>query len=153
MRALVPGWYGIGTALNNATKEQRESLQASVNRPFISTVLENASQEMARARLPILRRYALAGPNGEAIYTRIESEYTNTKAQILQMTGHQTLMDHAPVVADSIKDRNPWTDILNLSQIELLKRYATASESEQPTLKAVIQASINGIAAAMQSTG
>ncbi|MGJ8636561.1 MAG: phosphoenolpyruvate carboxylase [Phycisphaerales bacterium] len=153
MRALVPGWYGIGTALNNATKEQRESLQASVNRPFISTVLENASQEMARARLPILRRYALAGPNGEAIYTRIESEYTNTKAQILQMTGHQTLMDHAPVVADSIKDRNPWTDILNISQIELLKRYATASESDQPTLKAVIQASINGIAAAMQSTG
>ncbi len=153
MRALVPGWYGIGTALNNATKEQRESLQASVNRPFISTVLENASQEMARARLPILRRYALAGPNGEAIYTRIESEYTNTKAQILQMTGHQTLMDHAPVVADSIKDRNPWTDILNLSQIELLKRYATASESDQPTIKAVIQASINGIAAAMQSTG
>lgn len=153
MRALVPGWYGIGTALTQATDEQRESLQASVNRPFISTVLENASQEMARARLPILRRYALAGPNGESIYSRIESEYANTKAQILQITGHKTLMDHAPVVAVSIEDRNPWTDILNLSQIELLKRYAIATESDQSILKAVIQASINGIAAAMQSTG
>lgn len=153
MRALVPGWYGIGTALTQATDEQRESLRSSVNRPFISTVLENASQEMARARLPILRRYALAGPNGESIYSRIETEYTNTKAQILQITGHQTLMDHAPVVALSIEDRNPWTDILNLSQIELLKRYANASESDQPILKAVIQTSINGIAAAMQSTG
>tara|TARA_R110002096_G_scaffold173781_2_gene348265 strand:+ start:457600 stop:460314 length:2715 start_codon:yes stop_codon:yes gene_type:complete len=153
MRALVPGWYGIGTALSAATDEQRESLRSSVNNPFISTVLENASQEMARARLPILRRYALAAPNGETIYARIESEYLNTKAQILEITGHKTLMDHAPVVALSIKDRNPWTDILNLSQIELLQRYAKASESDQPALKAVIQASINGIAAAMQSTG
>ena len=153
MRALVPGWFGIGTAMSSASKDQRASLHASVNRPFISTVLENASQEMARARLPILKRYALAAPNGEAMYARIESEYTRTKSEILAITGNKTLMDHSPVVAASIKDRNPWTDILNLSQIELLKRYAKASESDQAVLKAVIQASINGIAAAMQSTG
>lgn len=153
MRALVPGWYGIGTAMTSATNEQRESLRSSINRPFISTVLENASQEMARARLPILRRYALAAPNGESMYARIESEFNSAKAHILEISGNKTLMDHAPVIADSIKDRNPWTDILNLSQIELLKRYEAAPESDQPMLKEIIQASINGIAAAMQSTG
>ena len=153
MRALVPGWFGIGSAMANATDEQRRTLHTAAKRPFISTVLENASQEMARARMPILRRYALGGPNGMAIYSRIESEFINAKAAILAVTNQDNLMAHAPVVGRSIHDRNPWTDVLNLSQIELLKRARVAPASEQPALKAAIQASINAIAAAMQSTG
>lgn len=153
MRALVPGWFGIGTAMTDATKEQRETLHAAAKRPFISTVLENASQEMARARMPILRRYALAGPSGQSIYNRIETEFNNAKSAILAVTNHDDLMAHAPVVGRSIHDRNPWTDVLNLSQIELLKRARSAPDADQPMLKATIQASINAIAAAMQSTG
>lgn len=153
MRALVPGWYGIGSAVENATTTQREQLVHAAQRPFVSTVLENAAQELARARMPILKRYATMAPNGLVMFERIKSEFDHTKSAILNATGRETLMDHSPVVGRSIEDRNPWTDILNLAQIELLKRFAVADEQHKPQLKLILHASINSIASAMQSTG
>jgi len=153
MRALVPGWYGIGTAIQNATATQIEQLNHAAQRPFVSTVLENASQELARARMPILRRYASGAPQGDAMFKRIETEFNTTKDAILKATGKDNLMAHSPVVGRSIDDRNPWTDILNLAQIELLKRFAKAEQNEQIELKLILHASINAIASAMQSTG
>jgi phosphoenolpyruvate carboxylase len=158
MRALVPGWFGIGSAIADATQAQHASLKASVHRPSLSSIIENASQELARARMPILRRYASLAKDGDAFFERIETEFTKTKSALLELTGNTDLMAHSPVVGASIHDRNPWTDVLNLSQIELLKRYATATQEQSPQeqaseLKAIIQSSINAIAAAMQSTG
>lgn len=153
MRALVPGWYGIGTAIKSATQDQRDQLEQAAKRPFVSTIFENAAQEMARARMPILRRYAMMSPEGLAMFERIQTEFDLTKSAILNATNRKTLMDHSPVVGRSIEDRNPWTDILNLAQIELLKRFDNADEEQIPQLKLTLHASINAIASAMQSTG
>ncbi|MBX3321914.1 MAG: phosphoenolpyruvate carboxylase [Phycisphaeraceae bacterium] len=157
MRALVPGFFGLGTALSNATNEQRAALRsAAASHPFLSTVLENAAQELARARMPIFARYAAAstaGPAGAAMFQRIEREHTLARDAILDLTGNTDLMAHSPVIGRSIADRNPWTDVLNLAQIELLTRAASADDQQRTALRPVIQASINAIAAAMQSTG
>src|SRR5690606_39239754 len=48
MRALVPGWYGLGAAIAEASEADRANLRcAAVDDPFASTVLQNAAQEMA----------------------------------------------------------------------------------------------------------
>jgi phosphoenolpyruvate carboxylase len=155
MRALVPGWFGVGTALSAASDaEAKELRHAAEHRPFVSTVLENASQELARARMPILRRYALNAPDGESMYARVRDEYERTRDAVLRLTGRDDLMAHSAVVGRSIRDRNPWTDVLNLAQVELLARWRDAkTENERAELRPALQASINGIAAAMQSTG
>ena len=154
MRALVPGWYGIGTAIADASDAQRQTLRTNAHRPLISTILENASQELARARMPILHRYALSAPGGETMFDRVQSEYERATAGVLDATGNDDLMAHSPVVGRSIAQRNPMTDVLHLAQIELLKRHRAADSDEQRgTIAPVIQASINAIAAAMQSTG
>lgn len=154
MRALVPGWYGIGTAIADASEAQRETLRTNANRPLISTILENASQELARARMPILRRYALNAPGGESMFERVFGEYQRATSAILLATGNDSLMAHSPVVGRSIAQRNPMTDVLHLAQIELLKRYrSSVDEKQRSSIAPVIQASINAIAAAMQSTG
>jgi phosphoenolpyruvate carboxylase len=62
------------------------------------------------------------------------------------------------VIQRSIQERNQPTDLLNLLQIELLRRYLAANEAPDDSaakdaLRPLIFASINGIAAAMQSTG
>ena len=63
-------------------------------------------------------------------------------------------MAHSPVVGRSIRERNPMTDVLHLTQIELLNRYRSAAdELDRAQIAPFIQASINAIAAAMQSTG
>jgi phosphoenolpyruvate carboxylase len=154
MRALVPGWYGVGTAIAQASDTERSTLRENARRPLISTILENASQELARARMPILERYARNAPNGSAIFDRIYAEYQRTKDAILDVTGNDNLMAHAPVVGRSIAQRNPMTDVLHLTQIELLSRHRSAKDDEtRAQIAPVIQASINGVAAAMQSTG
>ncbi|TVQ61479.1 MAG: phosphoenolpyruvate carboxylase [Phycisphaerales bacterium] len=154
MRALVPGWFGVGTALDSMERDDREAMaRAFAARPFIGIVLDNAAQELARARMPIARRYALAAPNGQAMFDRIKGEFDKAVRSVLTVTGRADLMAHAPVIGKSIHERNPWTDVLNLTQIELLTRWRNAGEDERETLKPALQASINSLAAAMQSTG
>ena len=154
MRALAPGWFGIGAALSSCGKDDLALLRRHAeSSPFLSTILDNAAQEMARARLPIAKRYAAMGPGGERFYALLESEYEVSKRHLLAITGRTGLIDHAPVIAASIVMRNPWTDILNLIQLELLKRFRESGEPDQAALRSAILASINGIAAAMQSTG
>jgi len=63
------------------------------------------------------------------------------------------------VLQKSIRLRNPYTDVLNLLQVELINRdRATGQENGHSTahresLRTALFLSINGIAAAMQSTG
>ncbi|MEQ8317232.1 MAG: phosphoenolpyruvate carboxylase [Phycisphaerales bacterium] len=154
MRALAPGWYGLGSAIEHASEAQVGELREAIDqRAFLGTVLDNAAQELARARMPIFRRYAMRGPGGRQMYDLVAAEHDRTRDAIARLTGRKYLMDHAPVVGRSIHERNPWTDVLNLAQIELLTRYRDADERERERLGTVLQASVNAIAAAMQSTG
>ena len=152
MRVLVPGWFGLGTALDQleANKLNQFKVHAKSD-PFINTVLQNAAQEMARVRLPIARLYAESGPNGAQFSERIEGEFARTSKALLNILDQPTLLSHAPAIEHAIQKRNPWTDILNLIQIECLRRQSKGED--HPQLNATLQAAVNGIAAAMQSTG
>jgi phosphoenolpyruvate carboxylase len=63
-------------------------------------------------------------------------------------------------IAATIRYRNPVTDVLNLIQIDLLRRWRALEdtrgadeEAETQEIKQALFVSLNGIAAAMQSTG
>jgi phosphoenolpyruvate carboxylase len=157
-RAIVPGWYGVGAALTAvlAEDDMAARLRALHERwPFLRAVLANAQREMARARLAIARDYArLAGDDGAegGVFAAIESDFRKAAKAILRITGQAGLLDDQPVIRKSIALRNPYTDVLNLLQIELLRR-CRAEPVEREELTRLLFLSINGIAAAMQSTG
>ena len=66
----------------------------------------------------------------------------------------EDLLDNYPVIKKSIILRNPYTDVLNLLQVELIRRLRrTDDESAREELRNTVFLSINGIAAALQSTG
>jgi phosphoenolpyruvate carboxylase len=154
MRMLVPGWYGVGTALSSLEPDDLNTFKrACAERESISAVMDNAAQELARARMPIARRYALRAPDGDAIFAAVQAEHERAASMIRTVTGRDSVLQHSPAIARSIAHRNPWTDVLNLSQIELLRRHAEADEDGHEALKPLLFASINAIAAAMQSTG
>lgn len=156
IRALVPGWYGVGSALGGAEGELAEAAALAgrnAGNPFLSTLLDNAAQELARARMPIVRRYAeLAPAGGQEILALVLAEFERSRVAVLRLTGRPTLLAHMPAIERAIADRNPWTDVLNLIQIELLRRQREG-RGEAEELAMAIQSTINGIAAAMQSTG
>ena len=110
---------------------------------------------MARARLDIARYYAeLDEENGGIeIHERIAAEFDAARTAILRITGQSELLDASPVIQRSIALRNPYTDVLNLVQVELLRRYRDADEAARESLRQLLFLSINGLAAAMQATG
>jgi phosphoenolpyruvate carboxylase len=154
MRILCPGWYGLGTALSELSGDERASLGARFEQGgFLTTVFENAMQELARVRLPIAKRYAMAASGGDAVWPLIEAEFERTKSALLEITGCDSLLANARAIETAIEHRNPWTDVLNLIQIDLLTRARDAGDGERAALTPLLQASVNGIAAGMQSTG
>ena len=160
MRYNVPGWYGVGTAV--ASVAEKDSSAAETMRrlyqqwDFFKTVVDNAQQEMARARLSIAAHYASAighDQGGAALHQRIAEEFDRATRAILDITGKENLLDNSPVIQRAIEARNPYTDVLNLIQVELMNRHRSGAEPNNDLLQSTIFLSINGIAAAMQSTG
>ncbi len=158
IRAAVPGWFGLGSAIDRAVSEGATDIATLrawfESWPFFRAVIANAEQELARARLEIAERYARAAgfdPN-EGIGLRIREEFELTARLLLEITGSQSLLDRRPVVQGLIRERNPETDALNLCQIELMNR-SRQHEGDDSELRSAMLASLNAIAAAMQSTG
>ncbi len=171
MRALAPGWYGLGTALASATEREIAVLRAAYaagaggvregSGGLVATVIDNAAQELARTRLAITRRYAGQEADGLAVVTMLEDEFARARAGVMRVIGGEAgadLLDRSPVLKRLIRHRNPWTDVLNLAQVELLSRAREreargAALPDDDAVRSAIFESINGIAAAMQSTG
>ena len=155
-RYTVPGWYGVGTALREALgdSEDRDRLEAMhADWPFFQAVTANALRELARARFLISERYAALAEGRQ--HEKIAAEFERTEKSLLKITGQKRPLAHSPVIEKSIRLRNPYTDVLNLVQLELMQRWRAgeADEDEAERLKEALFISINGIAAAMQSTG
>lgn len=161
VRYNVPGWYGSGEALGGLLDENATASQDLAGLyhdwPFFRAVVDNTQLEMARARLPIAERYDHAlreARDDTSLHEHIAEDYRRACQAILRITGQRALLDNDPVIQRSIQIRNPYTDVLNLLQIELLRRYRTeTNERGKEELRQALFLSINGIAAAMQSTG
>ena len=155
-RMTVPGWYGAGTALAEAFSDGHlDALRAAYDAsPFVRTVAANAMREMARARLAVARRYAAraerAGADGTP-FEHVEAEFARAERALLRLARRDTLLAEGSPIAATIRYRNPPTDVLNLVQVELLDRHRAAPADE--AVFAALLATLNGIAAAMQSTG
>ena len=156
-RYIIPGWYGVGAALGRAVEIAGEELRRLYDSwPFFQAVVNNAQREMARARLDIAQEYAILAAShqgGEAFHRRITEDFARGREALLHITGQRELLGDNPVILKSIALRNPYTDVLNLLQIELMKRHRSGTESDHERLSHALLFSVNGIAAAMQSTG
>ncbi|MDL1879370.1 phosphoenolpyruvate carboxylase, partial [Cytophagia bacterium CHB2] len=154
-RYNVPGWFGIGAALSELLATRAEALQKlqQLYREwlFFRTVLDNAQLEMKRAHLAIAGFYAQA--RRESFHQIIVDDFQRATQAICAITGQAEILDNAPVLKKSIELRNPYTDVLNLLQTELLQRWRQPDIAEREPLRHALFLSINGIAAAMQSTG
>ena len=154
MRCNVPGWYGIGTAFERLVLGDASNLDAcrSAYRAggHFRAFIDNAQQEMARARLMVGGWY-LGTEDG--LHPRIVDEFDRAERAVLEITGQAGLLDNNPVIRESIRERNPDTDLINALQVELLRRVRTEAFDDEVEMKNVVLLGVNALAAAMQSTG
>ncbi len=155
-RIILPGWYGLGAALEAAVGEYGlERVQQMLERkPFFRTTLANAEMAINKADMGIAERYVgLVEDDGlrDRIWTRLRDEYDRTTRLILQVTGQERLHDREPVLQRTIERRNPYVDPLSVIQVELLRRWR--ANPEDADLLETLHLAVNGIAGGLRNTG
>jgi len=87
----------------------------------------------------------------ENIFNRIRHEWQSSIDKLLDIMGHDRLLQDNPFLERSIRNRFPYLDPLNHVQVELLKEHRTHSPDER-VLRG-IQLTINGISAGLRNSG
>jgi phosphoenolpyruvate carboxylase len=155
-RMNLPGWFGLGAALSEEIQacglHRLQSMYAAW--PFFASAVDNAQLSLGTADIPTARRYAAIAPSAvRGVFEAIVDEYDRSVATVLQVTQQREVLERSPVLARSIKLRNPYVDALHVAQLALLKRHRAAPERERELVMDAIHHSINGIAAGLQTTG
>ncbi len=176
-RYVLPSWYGVGTALEAYLAENPSVHLAQLQQmysewPFLRAFLDNMQMTLSKADMHIAHHYALLVDDVELrqhIDTAIQQEYERTERAILRIVGSHALLDHTPVLQESIRRRNPYVDPLSYFQIMLLRRLrklggplslppeqeekASSEEQERAKLTHAVLLTINGVAAGVRNTG
>jgi phosphoenolpyruvate carboxylase len=157
-RHVIPGWFGVGWALDRFASSRPGGLallQAMTERfPFFTDFVRNVELALSKVDLPIARLYAgLVEDEAlrERFFNSVADELRRSVRMILAVTRQSALLESDPVLARSLRLRNPYVDPLSLIQVELLRRKRRGEESEE--LDYVLAATINGIAAGLRNTG
>ena len=154
-RINLPGWYGTGIAFAEIVQSDKESLKTMQalykDWPFFHTVVDNIQLEMERTHLTISQYYTLLSKHD--FLNTITDDFKMAVDMVTKITGQSAILENAMVLKKSIVLRNPYTDVLNLLQLELLQRWKKRLKIKPEDLRQALFLSINGVAAAMQSTG
>lgn len=153
-RAMLPGWYGFGSAVRDAGVPLAELKDLHDSWPFFSSALGNMEMVLAKADLAIAGRYAELVEDKalrKAVFGQIHAEWERTTEALLAITGQSQLLEKSPDLAEIIRSRLPYIDPLNHLQIELIRRRRRGDDDE--AVKEGIHLTINGIAAGLRNTG
>jgi phosphoenolpyruvate carboxylase len=158
-RIVLPAWYGLGTALEEAREDAGLDVLRRMERewPFFAGLLSNAEMALAKADLPIARHYVELWDDEEPrerIWGTIVDEFERTERELLLIAEEDRLLDRVPVLQASIERRNPYVDPLSFLQVDLLRRIARGGDAaEDDALGRVSLLTINGIAGGLRNTG
>ena len=157
-RHVVPAWFGVGAALDQLDDE---ALAQRMFREFrlFNDLISNVEIGLAKADFRIARLYAGLVKDvalRDRVFAMLQQEFERTREWVLRVTGQRELLENNPVLARSIRLRNPYVDPMSLIQVELLRRKHALGNDDvagKEALDYAIAATINGIAAGLRNTG
>jgi phosphoenolpyruvate carboxylase len=160
-RLLIPAWFGVGTAVEKFLAEggPDENRLATLNTmakefPLFIDLIRNVEMALGKVDLGTARLYSTLVEDSELrsrVYERFEQEYSRTVSSVLVITRQIELLQNNPVLARSIKLRNPYVDPMHLIQVDLLRRKRAGEDT--PDVNRAISATISGISAGLRNTG
>lgn len=158
-RYLFPAWYAAGTGIDEYVRKNPQGLKCLREMyhqwPFFHSLINNLQMALAKADLVIAHEYkGLVNDRsaGAHIFQLIAEEFELTIKHVLSITEQDSLLDHIPVIQESIRLRNPYVDPMSLIQVILLKKRRNNQQDQGDLLEDVLL-TINGIAAGLRNTG
>ncbi|QGU04663.1 phosphoenolpyruvate carboxylase [Corynebacterium comes] len=160
-RVLLPGWFGVGTALQEWIGQgpDRAERIAELHTlyetwPFFTSIMSNMAQVMSKAGMDLAELYARLVDDREIadrIHGVIASEFQLTREMFVSVTGSEDLLADNPALARSVRRRFPYLLPLNIIQLEMLRRHRAGDERE--VVSRGIQLTMNGLATALRNSG
>ncbi|MEK0447094.1 MAG: hypothetical protein RLZZ399_2415 [Verrucomicrobiota bacterium] len=159
-RFYVPGWYGVGSALESLAAEEAELLATHFRQwPFLRYVLTNVESSLASADLELMRTYAgLVGEDAlrQRFLSQIEAEWERTHRMLERLRGG-AIGERRPRMLKTLALRSEALRVLHLQQIDLLKgwrsRLETGDVGGADAMLPELLLSINAIASGLRTTG
>jgi phosphoenolpyruvate carboxylase len=161
-RHLVPGWYGVGTALKSFLKERgdsgRELLQTMFNHSrLFRLIIDEVEKTLSLVDLQVSEHYAELVEDEnirQQVFDLIKDEYDRTIEQVLAITGEEKLCVRFKKYGRKLRRRKDVLNKVGLEQVELVKQFRSRGEGEINLEDLVpLLLSINCVSAGLGWTG
>ncbi|MEE4277560.1 MAG: phosphoenolpyruvate carboxylase [Halieaceae bacterium] len=165
-RFVLPGWFGLGTGLKALQEKDADAFEdllrakeeGPLRWPPLHYLISNIATAFMMACPRQMRAYADLVPDAghrEAVFALIRDEYELTGSYLRRIYGG-ALEEKRPIIMAELGPRLEALEALHRHQIELLKRWRAARESDPAAAEALtpeLLLSINAIAAGLGVTG
>jgi phosphoenolpyruvate carboxylase len=151
----IPGWFGVGTAVEHLVKEMgEESVRQLCQRSrFFRALVRNCEVSLVRSDIDVAGEYAkLADADAAKLYELIAAEHAKTVNALRDTLGMVPPLASRAYLVASVERRNPHLDVLSHIQIEALRR-RRAGQGNTERLTRIVFTTIGGIAAGLQTAG
>lgn len=159
-RQIVPGWFGLGTALAQARAQGHgAALRDMVQRwPFFANFVSNVEMTLAKADMGVAQLYVdgLVPTVFRGLFDMIRQEFELTVDEVLWVTQSPVLLATQPSLASTLAVRDANLLPLHHLQVELLRRVRQSREQGEEVsadLQRAVSLTINGIATGLRNTG
>lgn len=129
LKQNIPGFYGIGTALKKQLDAGNWEIisKAYEDSGYFKTIIDNCMMSMSKADFSITAHFANDKEYG-AFWKQLHEEFELSKALLLRLAGHETLMENYPVEKRSIAVREKI-----VLPLVLIQHYALEQLQLEPT--------------------
>lgn len=156
-RLMLPAWLGALTGLKAAlNKYGAETLnEMSLQWPFFRSRLEMLEMVFSKADCWLSEHYdnALVEDMYKPLGVTLRKELQEAISLVQSLSPQKSLLAEQPWIKESISLRNPYTDPLNLLQVELLRRARSEGKRNEGDIDNALMITMTGIAAGMRNTG
>ncbi len=153
-RVNLTGWFGVGAGLE-AVGDLDLLRQAYAEWPLFAVTLDNVEMSLAKTDARIARRYLELGGRPD-LAEQVLDEHARTTRWVLEVAGHDRLLENRRVLGRAVELRNPYVDALSYLQLRAFRALRTddrLSDGEAERLRRLVLLTVNGIAAGLQNTG
>ena len=107
LKQNVPGYFGLGTALEALDRDGRLEEAAGLYRrnAFFRTLVENSMQSMTKCDFR-LTAHLSDHPTFGRLWNAVHEEFERTRVLVLAITGQAELMETVPAIKESIRLRD-----------------------------------------------
>ena len=142
----IPGFYGVGTALNYFKENNEFELVKSLynNSLFFKTLIANSMMSLSKSFFGLTAYIADDAKYGE-FWKMLYKEFLLTKKILLELSGQKDLMDDQPAGKKSIKIREEIVlPLLTIQQYALMKVRKIQKEKDKKVYEKLILRSLFG---------